>query len=104
MLSDFCKEGLYKYTGAFTHDKNGDDLYITDTLITDETVASFRAKAELVNGGYTNREINLTTDYIPSLKQNDLIEFKGVKWLVKEISITYNPPELLQTIKGVRYD
>jgi len=104
MLSDYCSDGLFKYTGVFTHNKIGNDLYINDSLITDELVGRQRATSELIKGGYITREISLTTDYMPTLKQNDIISFKGVKWIVKEITISYKPPELLQTIKGVRYD
>ena len=104
MLSDYCTNSTFKYTGVFTHSVHGEDLYINDDLITDETVASERARAELVLGGYVTKEIDITTDYIPNLKQNDIISFKGVKWIVKEIIINYKPPELTQTIKGVRYD
>jgi len=104
MLTDFCTEGLFKYTGAFTHDRDGEDLYITDNLITDEVVAEKRAIAELIEGSYTTREVYLTTDYMPNLKQNDIIMFKNKKWIVKEIVINYKPPELTQSIKGVRYD
>jgi len=104
MLNDYCTNSSSKYTGAFTHAVRGEDLYINDDLITDETVARERAKAELITGGYVTREISITTDFIPNLKQNDIISFKGVKWIVKEIMINYKSPELTQNIRGVRYD
>ena len=104
MLSNYCTDGLFKYTGSFTHDRVGEDLYISDNLITDENVAKKRAVAELIKGSYVTREVSITTDYLPTLKQNDIIMFKGEKWIVREITISYKSPEITQVIKGIRYD
>jgi len=98
-----CTE--YKgFQALYSHDIGSEQVIIKDSLISDENVALARAKSELLRGGYTERVVNITTVFTPSLRQNDIISFNGSNWLVKEITLSFNPPKLLQTIKGVRYE
>ena len=101
--NNYCTDSNV-YVGSYSHDIGTENLKIDDSLITTAEVAELRAKSELLNGAYSKKWINLTTTYIPDLKQNDIISFDNIKWIVREISINYNPPELGMTIKGLRYD
>ncbi len=92
------------FEGLYSHDRGSKLVVIRDNLITDEIVAEERAKAELITGGYAERWLYLKTEYTPKLKQNDIIMFNGKKWIVKEITISYTPPKLTQSIKGLRYE
>ena len=104
MLRDYCIDGKKIYSAIYSHNRGTEDLIINDTLLTDNVVGEQRAIAELIEGAYTKRWVNLTTTFIEELKQNDIISFNGILWIVKEISLSYKPPELIQSIKGVRYD
>jgi len=92
------------YEALFEHDRGTEQVIIKDSLISDENVALSRAKSEFLKGGYTTREVSFTSIFIPNLKQNDIIEFRSLYWIVKQITYTFNPPELLMQIKGVRYE
>lgn len=91
------------YSGIFEHDRGTKELVINDNLISSVDVAVARAKSELVKGAYVSKWASLTTTLTPNLKQNDIISFKGFNWIVKEITITFNNPKLLQKLKVVRY-
>ncbi len=101
---EYCQANNRGYEGLFEHDRGTEQIIINDNLVSDETVATARAKAELLKGGYVERWVNITSTHIANLKQNDIITFKGLNWIVKEISLSFNPPKLVQTIKGVRYE
>ena len=73
------------YTGLFAHDRGTSQIIVKDQLLTSEAVATERVKSELLKGGYVERWIRITSVHTPDLKQNDLIEFNGMVWLVKEI-------------------
>ena len=92
------------YEGLFEHDRGTSQIIIKDPLLTSEAVATARATSELLKGGYVERWIRITSAQTGNLKQNDIISFKGVEWLVKEISLEFKAPQLIQTIKGVRYE
>ena len=92
------------YEGLFEHDRGTSQIVVKDPLLTSEAVATERAKYELLTGGYVERWIRITSVYTGALKQNDIVEFDGVLWLVKEISLSFKAPKLVQTIKGVRYE
>ena len=93
-----------EYSGLFEHDMGTSLIVVNDSLITDENVGLLRATAELIKGSYAEKWITLETLHTPHLKQNDVFIFKGAKWIVKEISLSFRIPELSQTIKGVRYE
>ena len=88
----------------FDHDRGTEQIIIKDNLINDATVAEARAKAEFLKGGYVERWVSISTVHTLGLKQNDLFSFKGFVWIVKEISLSFQAPKLMQTIKGVRYE
>lgn len=92
------------YQGLFKHERGVAKSVIKDSLITSQEVGYARARAELLKGGYAERWVSIQSVFIPGLKQNDIIEFKGLNWIVKEISLNYTPPELVMTIKGLRYE
>lgn len=92
------------FTGKFKHNRGSKSKHLKDELITTQEVATARARAELLKNGYKKRFITIKCIYIQGLKQNDIIQFKGENWIVKEISLTYNPPALTSTIKGLRYE
>ncbi len=99
-----CITNLTRYEGLFTHDRGTETLVIKDPLITDPAIAADRAKSEFLKGGYSERWISITTLAVVGLKQNDIVSFAGEQWIVKEIALSFSPPVLLQTIKGVRYE
>jgi len=92
------------YEGLFKHDRGTEQIVIKDSLISNATVGEARARAELLKGGYVERWVTIVGIYIPNLKQNDIVTFKGINWIVKEISISFKVPKLSQTIKGLRYE
>lgn len=101
---NICSNEVIGYQGLFRHDRGSEQIIIKDPLINSEAVATARAKAELLEGGYVEKVISFRSVYIPSLKQNDIVSVKGKSWIIKEISLEFNPPTLIQTIKGVRYE
>jgi hypothetical protein len=101
---EYCTVDGLGYEALFSHDRGTETLTVKDNLISDATVAEARARAELLKGGYVERNISITTIQTPNLKQNDIIRFQGVNWIVKEISLQFKVPKLIQTIKGVRYE
>jgi len=101
---DYCTSNSSGYEGLFEHDRGTEQIVIKDPLISDPTVAEARARAELLNGGYVERVVNVVSIHIPTLKQNDIFTFKGVEWIAKEITLTFKPPKLTQSTKGVRYE
>jgi len=92
------------FQGLYQHDRGDGSSTINDTLITTGDVAMARARSELLAGGYAERDVSITCVHVKGLKQNDVISFKGILWLIKEISPSYSPPTLLVTIKGARYE
>ena len=92
------------FRGNFKHDIGSGDQKVSDDLITTQSVAKARAKSELLKNGYKERLITIKSIQIQGLKQNDIISFKGENWIVKEISLDYNPPTLTSTIRGLRYE
>lgn len=92
------------YEGLFEHDRGTERITVKDPLLTSEAVASARATSELLKGGYVERWINITSVYTGNIVQNDIIEYQGEQWLVKEISISFQAPKLIQNIKGLRYE
>jgi len=101
----YCSNNKDKiYSARFYHDKGSKRISISDNLITTQEVAQERARAELLKHGYEEKNITIKSIYIKGLKLNDIISFRGKNYIVKEILLDYNPPILLQTIKGVRYE
>jgi hypothetical protein len=92
------------YEGLFSHDRGTETLIIKDEFINDATIAQERATSELIKNGFKTRVVNITSVHINNLKQNDIITFQGLNWIVKEIGLTFTPPKLIQKIKGVRYE
>ena len=97
-------ENSRAYQGLYEHDRGTNSITIKDELITSDEVARARARAELLKGGYAERWISIKSIHIKGLKQNDIIEYKGIKWIVKEISLSFDPPSLIMNIKGKRYE
>ncbi len=102
--TEYCNLNNNGYEGLFTHDRGTEQIIIKDNLVNNVTVATARAKAEFLKGGYVERWVNITSVHIPELKQNDIILFKGLYWIIKEISLNFKSPQLNQTIKGLRYE
>lgn len=102
--TEYCSTDNNGYEGLFSHDKGSETLIVKDNLLSDETVAAARARAELLKGGYKERWITIKTIHTPNLKPNDIISYDGLNWIVREISLSFNPPKLEQTIKGLRYE
>jgi len=92
------------YQGLFAHERGTETITVKDNLITNQEVATARARSELLHGGYVERWITLKCIHIKGLKQNDIIFARGFNWIVKEISLSYSVPKLNITIKGVRYE
>ena len=101
---NYCTVETATYEGLFEHDRGTEQIVIKDNLIGDATVGEARARAELLKGGYVERWVSITSIQITGLIQNDIISFKGLNWIVKEISLDFTSPKLVQNIKGVRYE
>jgi len=103
---EYCSSSLNssQYEGVYTHDRGVAEVIINDNFITSENIARLRATAELVKGAYSQRTVSFTTIYNKDLKQNDIIRFKGILWIVREIVLKYDTPKLTMQVKGVRYD
>ena len=101
---DYCSTTNTGYEGLFTHDRGSEEIVIKDTMITDAIVGEARARAEFLKGGYAERWVSINSIHILNLKQNDIISFKGINWIIKEISLDFTSPRLIQQIKGLRYD
>lgn len=110
MMADYVSENYCEtsdgnaYEGLFEHDRGTSQITLKEPLLTSLAVASARARAELLKGGYVERWIRITSVHIAGLKQNDIIFFGGAYWLVKEITLDFTAPTLTQTIKGLRYE
>jgi len=102
--TEYCTNDSQGYEGLFEHDRGTSQVIIKDVLLNNATVSEARARAELLEGGFVKRWINIVSIFVPNLKQNDIFQHNGAKWIVKEIGLTFNPPELIQTIKGLRYE
>jgi len=101
----YCNDSNDKiYSARFYQDKGSKRISVSDNLITTQEVAQERARVELLKSGYEKKVITIKSIYIKGLKLNDIISFRGQNYIVKEILLDYNPPILLQTIKGVRYE
>jgi len=103
-ITDVNFSNVAEYEGMFSHDIGSGVKIINESLISSYEVAVERAKVELIKEAYDERVINITTIYVENLKINDVIEFKGVLWIVKDITITFKNPVLNYLIKGVRYE
>lgn len=101
---EYCDISQNGLEGYYTHDRGTKTIILKDGLLNNQASLDARAKAELVNSGYAKRYITLKTIHIPNLKQNDVISYGGFKWIVREISLDVNPPSVVQTIKGLRYE
>lgn len=101
---EYCSLNNTGYEGLFEHDRGTELIIVNDKLISDATVASARAKAEFLKGGYSEWWVDIRSVHIAGLKQNDIISFKGILWIVKEVSLDFKSPQLIQTIKGLRYE
>jgi len=102
--TQYCDGISNAYEAKFAHDRGDKTIIIRDKLVTTQNVARERARSELLNGGYKKKYITIQTIYVKGLKQNDIISFKGINWIVKEINISYLPPVLTYIIKGLRYE
>ena len=102
--TEYCSENNNGYEGLFTHDRGSEQIIIKDNLISDDTVGQARARAELLKGGYVERWVSITKIHTPNLKQNDIITYRGLNWIVKEITLSFTAPVLTQLIKGLRYE
>jgi len=99
-----CINNAIGYEALYRHDRGSEQVIIKDTMISSSDVAVARAKAEFIKGGYVEKRVTINSIHISSVKQNDIISFKGNNWIVKEISFDFKTPKLIQTIKGVRYE
>ena len=99
-----CDNLSVGYEALFRHDRGTEVVVVNDSLINDEAVATARATAEFIKGGYVEKVVNITSIFIPTLKQNDIFTFKGVNWIAKEIALSFQAPKLIQVTKGVRYE
>jgi len=102
--TDFCTIDSIGYEGRFEHDRGSETLIIKDNLISTVAVGQERARVELLKGGYSERWVTIKTVHTPNLKQNDIITFKSLNWIVKEITLDFSAPTLIQTLKGLRYE
>lgn len=102
--SEFCTQANLGYEGRYTHDRGSEVVVVKEPLLNTAELAEERATVELLEGAYSERIVNFSTVHTPTVKINDIVEFKGKLWVVKEISLTFTPPELIQNIKGVRYE
>lgn len=99
-----CESVAVGWEGLFEHDRGSTQIKVEDTLISSEAVGSARATAELLKGGYDERWVSITSIHIPGIRQNTIVEFKGFKWIVKEVSYSFYKAKLLMTVKGLRYE
>jgi hypothetical protein len=100
----YCTISKTAYQGLFEHDSGIGSITVKDDLITTLEVGTARARAELLKGGYAERWVSFQAIHINGIKQNDIINFKGINWIVKEIGLSFKPPTLVMSIKGVRYE
>ena len=100
----FCTIDELGFEALYAHDRGTEDLIVKDDLIIEATVAVERAKSELVKNGYREVKVSIQSTHIVNLTQNELINFQGKVWIIKELSLSFQPPVLIQTIKGVRYE
>lgn len=102
--TNLCESVAVGWEGLFEHDRGSTQIKIEDTLISSEAVGKARATSELLQGGYDERWVSITSIHIPGVKQNTIIVFKGIKWIVKEVSYTFSKAKLIMTVKGLRYE
>jgi hypothetical protein len=102
------------YTGAFSIDRKGGVKEIKNNLITSETIAEVRAKAEFLEYGYDKQEVEFTT-YFSDLKINDIIkiyapsyripkELNKDRFIVKNVKHYFKNGNIKTRIRAVRYD
>jgi hypothetical protein len=102
--SEFCTVDTLGYEGLFQHDRGTETLVVKDNLINEATIAEERARVELLLGGYSERWVTIKSTHTLNLTQNKIITLNATNWIVKEITLDFNPPRLIQTIKAVRYE
>ena len=94
--------------------ENGGTLTINDEKITSEELAEHIAKAEFLENGYINQEVEFTT-YFNDLKINDIIsiyaptyriprELNKDRFIVKRVEHIFGDGIVKSKIKAVRYD
>jgi hypothetical protein len=104
----------YLYQDSFEIERQGTAKEIKDEYITDETIATERAKAEFLENGYTKQEVEFTT-YFTDISINDIIRIYAPsyripsalnkdRFIVKSIKHYFDNGTLKTKIKAVRYD
>ncbi|MFA6691657.1 MAG: hypothetical protein WCR98_06740 [Saccharofermentanales bacterium] len=76
---------------------------ITDRLINTAAAAEARAKSEFLKNGYRNKWVTFKT-YRTDLSINQIINVRGLPYLVKDIQIMIDPVKIVSQIKAVRYE
>jgi hypothetical protein len=104
----------YLYQGSFEIERQGTIKEIKDEFVTNENIATERAKAEFLEYGYTKQEVEFMT-YFTDISINDIIRIyapsyripsalNNDRFIVKGIKIYFDNGTLKTKIKAVRYD
>ena len=76
---------------------------ISDPLIDSEEIASQRANAEFLDGGYLKRYLKLVT-HRTDVVVGDVVRVEGFCYLVTSASVRYTAGAVVCDIEGVRYE
>ena len=102
------------FKGAYKLDRKVEVKEISEPLITDDTVATLRVKAEFLEYGYDKQEVDFTTYFTP-LKINSIIKIYAPnyripknlekdRFIVKKVTHTFKDGIIKTKLKAIRYD
>ena len=92
---------MKKYVFETKNGKKG-VVKIEDALLDTEERSYARAKAEFLEGSYTQMECNFDT-YLTDLKINDIIRASGMRYKIIDIVINVEDDKIFSSVTGVRY-
>jgi len=82
---------------------NSGVLTVSDELLDTESRAEERALSEFLKNSYSHNNIVFHT-YRTDLKLNNVINVKGLPYLVKSLTTTIGAAKLVVTVGAKRYD
>lgn len=82
---------------------NTAEITISDPLLDTEAAARERAMSEFLKNSYRLREISFKT-HLSSIGALDIINVRGLPYIVKSITVSGDKTKIVFTVKAVRYE
>ena len=82
---------------------NTKEVVINDPLLDYEAIAEERAMSEFLKGSYRLKQVSFST-HVNGLVLNDVINVRGLPYLVKSIRTSIDKVHVINTIRAARYE